>query len=121
MIGSYTGTFLSVWSDLARANHEQRHVLSWRRLEKGEHQQNPWWFLDLWASTSLLWIFWQDSGACPPLGTHPQPGCSLHVRPRGYLEALCIEAHGLTDKQQKKMLKSGVPFRLEDWDSLSSS
>jgi hypothetical protein len=41
----------------------------------------------------------KDSGACPLLGTCFWVGGSLRVRLRVYLEALYIEACGLTDKQ----------------------
>jgi hypothetical protein len=68
-----------------------------------------------------VWIFQQkDLGACPPLGTRLRPGCSLHAGPRGYLEALCIEARGLTDKQPKRTFKSKISFRSEDWKPFPS-
>jgi hypothetical protein len=38
-------------------------------------------------------------GACPLLWTLSWVGGPLRVRPRVYLEALCIEARRLTDKQ----------------------
>jgi hypothetical protein len=123
-IGSSAGMLLSIWSDPVGVNHDQHHMLSWWRLEKGKHclhQWNPWCILDMGVSKSPARIFWQkDSGACPPLGTHLQARCSLHTRPRGCLEALCIEALGLTNKQPKKMFKSSLPFLSEDWNPFSS-
>jgi hypothetical protein len=59
-------------------------------------------------------------GACPRLGPCLRLGCSLHAMSRGYLEALSIEALGLTDKQLERMLKSSIPFQSEDWNPFPS-
>jgi hypothetical protein len=40
----------------------------------------------------------KNSGACPPLVIHSRVEGSLQVRLKGYLEALCKEVCGLTDK-----------------------
>jgi hypothetical protein len=63
----------------------------------------------------------KDSGACPPSGTHPQVECPLQERPKGCLEALCMEVHGLAKSDKKKGVMMNIPLGLEDWDPFLSS
>jgi hypothetical protein len=55
------------------------------------------------------------------LVTHPQVECPLQERPKGCLEALCMEVHRLTMSNRKKGLMMNIPIGSEDWDPFLSS
>jgi hypothetical protein len=68
-------------------------------------QLGHWCPLSLGDSASLEGFFQQkDSGACPPLGTRSQVECPLQGRPKGHLEAPCMELCGLTMNDKRKNL-----------------
>jgi hypothetical protein len=96
------------WWDLALEIDWRHHTSSQQYVGKSDylrHQLGHWCPLSPGDSASLEGFFEQrDLGDCSPLGTHSQVECSLQERPKGYLEALCMEVCGLTTNSKRKNL-----------------